>query len=89
MPYITNENRWALQSRYAQTPGELNYQISKLLTKYVRTKGLSYQTINDIMGVVDCAGKEFYRRVALPYENTKLSQNGDVYNYDLTTPETL
>ena len=28
----------------------------------------------------DLAKLEFYRRVAVPYENTKLATNGDVYN---------
>lgn len=85
MPYISEENRWALRGRYAQTPGELNYQVTRLITRYMRTKGLSYQTINDVLGVLDGASKEFYRRVAAPYENLKISQNGDCY--DVSKPE--
>jgi len=29
--------------------------------------------------LLSCAAAEFYRRVAVPYENVKIAQNGDVY----------
>lgn len=90
MPYISQVNRQELQSRYARTPGELNYQITKLLAKYIRTNGLSYQRINEVVGALDGASKEFYRRVAEPYEDLKMRQHGDVYvNSDPSRPETL
>ena len=90
MPYISKEKRIELQSRYATTPGELNYQISRLLARYLRTNGLDYQHINDILGALEGAKLEFYRRVAGPYENIKIVQNGDVYHAcDATKPETL
>lgn len=90
MPYIKNLTRWELQGRHAVTPGELNYQITKLLCRYIRRKGMSYQSINDVLGALDGASKEFYRRVAVPYENTKLSENGDVYHVcDPTKPESF
>jgi len=79
MPYITDQKKWELQNRYAENPGELNYQITRLLVRYRNTKGLSYQTINDVLGALEGAKAEFYRRVAAPYENIKISTNGDVY----------
>lgn len=59
--------------------GQLNFAISLYLNEYVERKGLSYQTINDILGALEGAKLEFYRRVAAPYENLKMVQNGDVY----------
>jgi len=63
----------------AQTPGELNYLVSQLCRNYIDTKTLSYQTINDIVGALEGAKMEFYRRVATPYEQQKCFDNGDVY----------
>ena len=80
MPYIQPESRDSLiQSREAQSPGELNFLFTKDVVGYVERKGLSYQTINDVLGALDGARAEFYRRVAAPYEDQKIKENGDVY----------
>ena len=36
-------------------------------------------TIGDVVNAMECAKLEFYRRVAAPYEDTKIKENGDVY----------
>ncbi len=79
MPYITREDQKKLMYLLPQTPGELNYSFTKLIVDYVSDKGLSYQTINDIVGALEGAKLEFYARVARPYEDDKIKQNGDVY----------
>jgi hypothetical protein len=81
MPYITPEHRRLLdvEGWYASCPGDLNYQFSALIADYWKHNP-SYQTINDVIGALEGAKLEFYRRVAVPYENTKLCQNGDVYS---------
>jgi hypothetical protein len=81
MPYLTptDKSRQELAWR-ASTAGELNYRITRQITRYIEGKGLSYQTINDILGALDGAGKEFYRRVVAPYEDLKIKENGDVYD---------
>lgn len=79
MPYIPPLERDRLQTDVEKNCGELNYSITKLVDTYIKTKGLSYQTINDIMGALEGAKLEFYRRVALPYEDSKITINGDVY----------
>lgn len=79
MPYIIPERRMMLHYVSPGTPGELNYMITQLLLKYLGTQGMSYQTINDILGAVEGAKMEFYRRIAVPYEDTKIEENGDVY----------
>ena len=65
MPYITPDIREDLDSgrNAPATPGSLNYVITKMVDDYVGTHGLSYATINDVIGVFECAKAEFYRRV--------------------------
>lgn len=86
MPYITKDRREALfcnsATDYNNTVkhcGELNYMITELIKDYMETHGLKYQTINDIVGALEGAKMEFYRRIALPYEDIKITENGDVY----------
>ena len=80
MPYIKEHRREELEESSAIiNPGELNYKITLLLTNYMHGKGLNYQTINDIMGALEGAKAEFYRRIAAPYEDKKIKENGDVY----------
>ena len=79
MPYIKQEDRARLLTEIPETPGELNYIITKLLLRYITVKGINYQTINDIVGALECCKSEFYRRVVAEYENKKAKENGDVY----------
>lgn len=82
MPYIKGEYLRSELKHGDVSPrdcGELNYVITEKLIEYVDRHGLSYQTINDILGALDGASKEFYRRVAAPYEDEKIKLNGDVY----------
>jgi hypothetical protein len=82
MPYIKAERReqlWNVEYDYPENPGELNYMISQLCSNYWDLIGHKYQTINDIVGALEGAKMEFYRRVAVPYEDQKIKENGDVY----------
>ena len=83
MPYIKQERRREMQLQLdggnANTAGELNYQLTVVCKDYMEHKGLSYATINDIVGALEGAKLEFYRRVAAPYEDKKIIENGDVY----------
>jgi len=90
MPYIKQEDRNFFEGSvtdvradvrfkgHNMTPGILNYLFTKIAKEYVDTLGLSYQTINDVVGAFNCASNEFYRRVAVPYEIEKIKQNGDL-----------
>lgn len=83
MPYIDPRLRVALRPTSkdrAQTPGELNYQITVLCDDYIQRYGTSYGKLNEVIGVLECAKLELYRRMAAPYEDTKIEQNGDVYH---------
>jgi hypothetical protein len=55
--------------------GELNYIITRILKE---AYPLRYFNINRAIGVLECCKLEYYRRVAAPYEDTKIEQNGDV-----------
>jgi hypothetical protein len=82
MPYIKQEDREYLKlysEATPQGPGALSFQITSLVTGYVKAKGLSYQTINDIVGALEGAKLEFVRRIVNSYEDKKLAENGDVY----------
>lgn len=79
MPYITVDDRLALQSRDARTVGELNFNITCLLDAFISQNGLTYTAINNAIGALECAKLELYRRVAVPYEEKKRSENGEVY----------
>jgi hypothetical protein len=39
----------------------------------------NYQRLNDALGALEGAKLEFYRRVVVPYEDWKMTENGDVY----------
>lgn len=63
-------------------PGILNYCITKMLkaTYFMVTRKtkLSYADHNSVVGVLECAKQEFYRRSTAPYEDEKIVENGDV-----------
>lgn len=79
MPYIKEERRKPVLIAGGQTPGELNFEITQACINYWTCYGPSYQTLNDIMGALEGAKQEFYRRTAGPYEDQKIKENGDVY----------
>jgi hypothetical protein len=79
MPYITQERRAEVDFGGAELMvGDLNYLISTLLDDYIGPT-ISYAKINDVIGVLECAKMELYRRLAVDYENEKAHLNGDVY----------
>ena len=93
MPYIEQSARWGIEDDQAEGydfcaiakrlsgPGELNYVFSLLAKGYFEAHS-TYQGINDIVGALDGAKLEFYRRIVVPYEDKKIIANGDVYTHD-------
>jgi len=59
--------------------GMMNYCISTLMSKTLSAHGTNYALVNELIGVLECAKLELYRRVASPYEDAKAESNGDVY----------
>ena len=82
MPYIDKRDRRILNQGPKASPltaGELNFCISILCKEYLDAVGLRYDTINEVIGALECAKLELYRRVAVPYEDKKVAENGDIY----------
>ena len=84
MPYIKQENREQFNhSAYdiavkASCAGDLNYAITTIIHAYIKMKGLKYDTLNSVHGMLDACNKELYRTVTGPYEDTCINRNGDV-----------
>lgn len=87
MPYIKPDDRYKLDIKSNPvTSGELNYCLTRQINDYLNEKDLSYHTINDILGALEGCKLEFYRRIAIPYEDSKLTENGDVYDLKKYNP---
>ena len=85
MPYITEESRNQLDDGVLPSnAGDLNYMISSLLDEYLAAYGCNYSNLNSVVGVLECAKLEIYRRMAVPYEDAKMRENGDVYHQEYT-----
>lgn len=81
MPYIEQAARARIDGGgRPETAGELNYKITRVVDEYLIRKGkLRYAHLNEVIGALECAKMELYRRVAAPYEDAKISEAGDVY----------
>lgn len=90
MPYIHPTDREGFEvnglldlDRYIDkrglSNGELNYLMTRLAVFYLQKHGKSYNTISDVIKAFECAKLEFYHRIAVKYEELKMSQHGDVY----------
>ena len=82
-PYIKHDRREylnPLSQDYPRNPGELNYQITKLITDYLKTKSdVNYAILNEVVGVLSCVQQELYRKVISIYEDKKEAENGPVF----------
>ena len=80
MPYVDQQARQRLDAGEApENAGELNYAITRLVDRFLTAKGLRYAHLNEVVGVLECAKLELYRRIAAPYEDRKRGESGDVY----------
>lgn len=93
MPYIKTERREAILDLVAselgdpefvikmsgiEAVGDLNYAITKLVD-YWLGEGPTYTDINEVVGVLECAKLEVYRRVGVAIEEVACATRGDVY----------
>ena len=85
MPYIDDKDREKFGeelvkvAKSIENAGQMNYVVTMLIKSYLERKGLCYQNLNDLIGALEGAKLELYRRVAAPYEDKKVESNGDVY----------
>lgn len=96
MPYIEKKDRQHLDPVIDALAGELkkfgtenptsyagalNYAISRLIGT-LALENLRYRSIAVITGVLENVKQEFYRRIAVPYEDKQIEKNTDVPEYE-------
>jgi len=59
--------------------GRINYCFSRVIMGIM--KNTSYKNISMATGVLENIKQEFYRRIAEPYEDKKINENGDIKEY--------
>lgn len=59
--------------------GDINYCFSRVCSGVMGE--VSYSKVAMITGVLENIKQEFYRRVAGPYEDKKIIENGDIKEY--------
>ena len=64
-------------------PGHLNYIIVQLCLDYITACSGSgnqptYGLLNEVIGALESAKLEFYRRKIVPFEIKKIKENGDL-----------
>ena len=65
-------------SNRIETEGDLNYTITRLCHLFLKKKGEKYSVYNTIIGALECAKLELYRRKIAKYEAKKIEENGDL-----------
>lgn len=89
MPYIKQEDRLCFDSsieeiaEVVENEGDLNYIFTSLIHKRLENVGLKYQTVNNLIGMLECCKLELYRIIAAPYEDIKKQENGNVSECDV------
>ncbi len=93
MPYIQRNDRAAYdhlidqiaaairQQEPPQRKGHANYVITQILRKAWGADspgGESYSNWADVIGTLECAKLELYRRFVGPYEDGAIKRNGDL-----------
>jgi hypothetical protein len=87
MPYIKQEERkdWADEDR----SGSVSALAYTIVIDALSVLGLdadcrpSYEDYAKVIGAIECAKMELYRRLVAPYEEGKIEQNGDVKFLDV------
>jgi hypothetical protein len=87
MPYITQEDREQYDGslddlgfcldEYGYVAGHVTYVLYMIVARWFKLEP-SYNTICKIRGCLIGTLAEFDRRIAAPYEDTKIRENGDV-----------
>lgn len=96
MPYIDKRDRERLdgvvdlvvekflEDSMDESLGDLNYVISRIVAGCIGEP--SYSKIAMATGVLENVKQELYRRMAAPYEDRKILENGDIHEYGSLRP---
>jgi len=86
MPYISQDDRDGFEEFRGviadvnpTTAGELQYMIAIMIKEFMKNSDYRYQDMNNVMGALNGANLEFYRRYVGPYEDECITKNGDVF----------
>ena len=86
MPYIPEERRPRFKEpamrlgMLCENKGDLNYTICMLIWSWVNRKGPpKYNDHDDVIGVLTDVRDEYKRRKMNPYEDLKITENGDIW----------
>jgi len=96
LPYIRDEFRRKIDQHFHDyglnhfTPrngAEMNYIVCTLVRNFLGLhpeieKNIAYSQIQEMIGALECAKMELYRRIAVPYEDQKIDENGDFLIFD-------
>jgi hypothetical protein len=88
MPYIRQVERNVIDPHISEIikhtihAGQLNYTITKLLHSFLRSTGVKYARLNEVIGVLECVKLELYSQVARPYEDKKKKESGAISELD-------
>ena len=89
MPYIKKQFRAELDPHIDKlldilvqngSTGNLTYCLYKLCLGWISCIGMSYQEFVNVIGALETTKLELYRRETAPYEDIKITMNGDVSN---------
>ena len=90
MPYIDKDKRAeilhyndhteliTIDLDYIQCAGDFNFLVSTLISMYIEREGESYKVHNELIGFLECAKLELYRRHTARLEDEKIRINGDI-----------
>lgn len=87
MPYIKQHEREDFNggieylAKNITNKGELNYVICELVSALILKYTVNYERISEWIDAVDGAENELRRRLLEPYENSKITQNGDLEGF--------
>jgi hypothetical protein len=86
MPYINDEERRTelVGTSVVAIPKdvcELNFVLTTGVLNYLKSQGLSYTSLNGVMGVLDCMKFEIFGRLLSHIETMALVQNGDLEGF--------
>ena len=84
MPYIKQKNRELIEphlnviSTFIKNGGDLNYCFTILCKNFIESFGENYSNHAVCISALENAKLEWYRRKVAPYEDKKITENGDV-----------
>jgi len=84
MPYIPKKSRKPFEFPIEELielindEAQLNYVITRLVWGFLKNNTINYSTYNKLVGVLECAKLELYRRLIAGYEDQKIIDNGDI-----------